>query len=123
MPLNMSREEREDFLAGVHVGMPSVASDTSGSPLAMPVWYTYQPGGTVNVITGRGTRKSMAIRAAGRFSLCAQTSARPTSTSPSKARSSSSRTPARTSSGPGPRVPGPRRRGAYVTANPRPCSG
>jgi PPOX class probable F420-dependent enzyme len=72
MPLNMSREEREDFLAGVHVGVLSVASDASGSPLAMPVWYTYQPGGTVNVITGRGTRKAVAIRAAGRFSLCTQ---------------------------------------------------
>ena len=30
------------------------------------------PGGTVNVITGGGTRKAAAIRAAGRFSLCAQ---------------------------------------------------
>jgi PPOX class probable F420-dependent enzyme len=41
-------------------------------PLAVPVWYAYQPGGTVDVITGGGTRKAAAIRAAGRFSLCAQ---------------------------------------------------
>ena len=72
MPVNMSRAEREEFLAGVHVGVLSVASDDGGGPLTVPVWYTYQPGGTVNVSTGRGTRKARAIGAAGRVSLCAQ---------------------------------------------------
>ena len=72
MPLNMSRQEREDFLAGVHVAVLSVTSQDGGSPLAVPVWYTYEPDGTVNVTTGRATRKAVAIRAAGRFSLCAQ---------------------------------------------------
>jgi hypothetical protein len=38
----------------------------------MPVWYSYQPGGTVNVSTDRDSRKARAIGAAGRFSLCAQ---------------------------------------------------
>ena len=70
--LNMSREEREDFLAGLHVGVLSVASDNGGGPLTMPVWYTYRPGGRVNVSTDRASRKAAAIRAAGRFSLCAQ---------------------------------------------------
>jgi PPOX class probable F420-dependent enzyme len=72
MSLTMSREEREQFLAGVHVAVLSVASVDGGGPLAAPVWYAYQPGGTVDVITGAGTRKATAIRAAGRFSLCAQ---------------------------------------------------
>ena len=72
MPLNMSRPEREEFLAGLHVGVLSVASQDGGGPLAVPVWYTYAPGGTVNVSTGRGTRKAAAILAAGRFTLCAQ---------------------------------------------------
>jgi PPOX class probable F420-dependent enzyme len=72
MSLSMSRAEREEFLAGVHVGVLSVASADGGGPLAVPVWYTYQPGGTVNVSTGRGTRKAAAIMAAGRFTLCAQ---------------------------------------------------
>ncbi len=72
MPLNMSHEEREVFLAGLHVGVLSVASQDGGGPLAVPVWYTYAPGGTVNVSTGRGTRKAAAILAAGRFTLCAQ---------------------------------------------------
>ena len=72
MSATMTRQEREQFLAGVHVGVLSVASVDGGGPLAVPVWYSYQPGGPVNVITGAGTRKAAAIRAAGRFSLCAQ---------------------------------------------------
>jgi PPOX class probable F420-dependent enzyme len=72
MSVTMNRDEREQFLAGVHVGVISVASVDGGGPLAVPVWYAYQPGGTVDVITGSGTRKATAIRAAGRFSLCAQ---------------------------------------------------
>ena len=72
MPPSMSRAEREEFLAGVHVGVLSVASGEDRGPLTIPVWYTYQPGGTVNVSTGRSARKARAIAAAGRFSLCAQ---------------------------------------------------
>jgi len=72
MSLSMSRAEREEFLAGLHVGVLAVASPDDRGPLAAPVWYTYRPGGTVNVSTGHGTRKALAIAAAGRFSLCAQ---------------------------------------------------
>ena len=72
MSVTMNREERDQFLAGVHVAVLAVASADGGGPLAVPVWYSYQSGGTVNVITGSGTRKAAAIRAAGRFSLCAQ---------------------------------------------------
>jgi PPOX class probable F420-dependent enzyme len=72
MSATMSHEEREQFLTGVHVGVISVASRDDSGPLAVPVWYSYQPGGTVNVITGGSTRKAAAILAAGRFSLCAQ---------------------------------------------------
>ena len=72
MSVTMTREEREQFLVGVHVGVLSVASVDGGGPLAAPVWYAYQPGGTVNVITGGDSRKATAIRAAGRFSLCTQ---------------------------------------------------
>jgi PPOX class probable F420-dependent enzyme len=72
MSLSMSRAEREEFLAGLHVGVLSVASPDGRGPLSAPIWYTYQPGGTVNVSTGRGSRKALAIEAAGRISLCAQ---------------------------------------------------
>jgi hypothetical protein len=43
----------------------------------VPIWYSYEAGGTVNVITGRTSLKAKAITAAGRFSLCAQTEAPP----------------------------------------------
>jgi PPOX class probable F420-dependent enzyme len=72
MSLRMSQAEREEFLAGLHVGVLSVASPDGRGPLTAPVWYTYQPGGTVNVSTGRGSRKALAIEASGRISLCAQ---------------------------------------------------
>ena len=72
MSFAMSVTEREEFLAGVHVGVLSAAAGTAGQTLAVPVWYSYQPGGLLIVLTGRQSRKAAAIRAAGRFSLCAQ---------------------------------------------------
>lgn len=68
----MSAAEREEFLAGVHVGVLSAVAGTAGRTLAVPVWYSYQPGGLVTVLTGRRSRKAAAIRAAGRFSVCVQ---------------------------------------------------
>jgi hypothetical protein len=68
----MTAAEREEFLAGVHVGVLGVAIGIAGRTLAVPVWYSYQPGGLLTVLTGRRSRKAAAIRAAGRFSLCIQ---------------------------------------------------
>jgi nitroimidazol reductase NimA-like FMN-containing flavoprotein (pyridoxamine 5'-phosphate oxidase superfamily) len=76
MSLAMSVGEREQFLAGLHVAVLSVAVDGEAgrgrAPLAVPVWYDYRPGGHVSVITSRHSRKGQAILAAGRMSLCAQ---------------------------------------------------
>ena len=68
----MSAAAREGFLADVHVGMLCTALGTAGQTLAVPVWYSYEPGGLLTVLTGRRSRKAAAIRAVGRFSLCAQ---------------------------------------------------
>ena len=68
----MNAAEREEFLADVHVGVLSTAISTAGQTLAVPVWYSYQPGGLLTVLTGRRSRKAAAIRAAGRFGLCVQ---------------------------------------------------
>jgi hypothetical protein len=73
----MSAAEREEFLAGVHVGVLSAAIGTAGQTLAVPVWYSYQPGGLLTVLTGRRSRKAAAIRAAGRFGLCVQDASPP----------------------------------------------
>ena len=68
----MSAAEREEFLADVHVGVLSAPTGTAGRTLAVPVWYSYQPGGLVTVLTGRRSRKAALVRAVGRFSLCVQ---------------------------------------------------
>jgi PPOX class probable F420-dependent enzyme len=69
--LTMTQPEREQFLAGLHVGVLSVA-DGDGAPLSVPVWYSYEPGGLLSLTTSGRSRKAKAIGAAGRFSLCAQ---------------------------------------------------
>ena len=40
MSLIMTKEEREAFLADVHVGIISISDDGRG-PLTVPVWYAY----------------------------------------------------------------------------------
>jgi PPOX class probable F420-dependent enzyme len=72
MWIPMSAAEREEFLAGVRLGVLSLAVGQGGQTLAVPVWYSYQAGGLLTVLTGRGSRKATAIRAAGRFGLCVQ---------------------------------------------------
>jgi nitroimidazol reductase NimA-like FMN-containing flavoprotein (pyridoxamine 5'-phosphate oxidase superfamily) len=76
MSLAMTREEREQFLADVHVGIISIQEDGRG-PLTVPIWYMYQPGGDIVVVTGAQSRKGKLLEKAGRFSLCAQTETPP----------------------------------------------
>ena len=58
--------------------MPSSAWTTPAGVLStIPVWYSYVPGGTVNVITGGQSVKAQLLRAAGRFSLCVQNESMP----------------------------------------------
>jgi nitroimidazol reductase NimA-like FMN-containing flavoprotein (pyridoxamine 5'-phosphate oxidase superfamily) len=73
----MSAEEREAFLAGLHVGVLSVADDGGAGPWLAPIWYAYEPGGVVRMITLRRSRKTRLARTAGRASLCVQTEAPP----------------------------------------------
>ncbi len=67
----MTKEEREAFLADLHVGVIAVERPDR-APLAVPIWYAYEPGGEVVVWTDTGSVKEKLIRAAGRFSLTAQ---------------------------------------------------
>ena len=55
MSLTMTKQEREAFLAGVHVGVISIPEPGRG-PLTVPVWYSYDPGGELRVVTGRTSR-------------------------------------------------------------------
>ncbi|MDX2165425.1 MAG: pyridoxamine 5'-phosphate oxidase family protein [Deltaproteobacteria bacterium] len=57
MPAPMTRDEREEFLAGVHVGIVSVA-EPNGMPLSVPVWYRYERGGDIVLVTRPQARKA-----------------------------------------------------------------
>jgi hypothetical protein len=72
----MTGSEREAFLAAVHVGIVSIADGHRG-PIAAPIWYSYEPGGPVRILTGPNSRKAVAARKAGRVSLCAQSETLP----------------------------------------------
>ena len=76
MSLAMTRQAREAFLAEVHVGIISIADEGRG-PLTVPIWYTYEPGGELRIVTARASRKGRLLARAGRFSLCAQTETPP----------------------------------------------
>jgi PPOX class probable F420-dependent enzyme len=76
MSLIMTKQEREAFLADVHVGIISISEEGRG-PLAVPVWYAYDPGGDLRIMTGRESRKGRLLARAGRFSLCVQTEKAP----------------------------------------------
>jgi PPOX class probable F420-dependent enzyme len=67
----MTETERQEFLAGMHVGVLAIER-ADGPPLAVPVWYGYEPGGEVEVLTSASSLKGRLAAAAGRASLCAQ---------------------------------------------------
>jgi uncharacterized protein len=67
----MSVEGREEFLAGLHVGVIAIARP-DGPPLTVPIWYEYTPGGEVSVLTSPGSLKYRLLDAAGEFSLAVQ---------------------------------------------------
>jgi nitroimidazol reductase NimA-like FMN-containing flavoprotein (pyridoxamine 5'-phosphate oxidase superfamily) len=72
MSLTMTKQEREAFLADVHVGIISI-SDEGRGPLTVPIWYAYDMEGHVQIMTGSESLKGKLLARAGRFSLCAQT--------------------------------------------------
>ena len=72
MSLQMTVDARSVFLADLHVGV--IAIERGGqAPLAVPIWYDYDPEIGVWVLTGGDSQKGQALREAGRYSLCAQT--------------------------------------------------
>lgn len=76
MSQKMTTSEREAFLADLHVGVVSIAEKDRG-PLTAPIWYDYEPGGELWILTGRGSRKGKLLEDVGRFSLVAQTETPP----------------------------------------------
>jgi PPOX class probable F420-dependent enzyme len=67
----MTSAEREQYLADVHVGVIAVERPDR-APLAVPIWYGYQPGGEVLLWTESDSVKHKLIRDAGRFAITVQ---------------------------------------------------
>ncbi|MFI9584695.1 pyridoxamine 5'-phosphate oxidase family protein [Streptomyces sp. NPDC052236] len=66
----LTREERERFLAEPHIAALAVDAGEEGrAPLTVPIWYQYEPGGDIWIMTGPDSRKGQLIARAGRFCL------------------------------------------------------
>jgi nitroimidazol reductase NimA-like FMN-containing flavoprotein (pyridoxamine 5'-phosphate oxidase superfamily) len=74
-PGTMTVAEREDFVAGMHVGVLAIDEPGRG-PHALPIWYLYVDGELLMGIEA-SARKAELLRAAGRASLTVQSEAVP----------------------------------------------
>ena len=74
--LSMTQSEREEFLAGLHVGILGIERP-DGPPLTVPIWYAYEPGGELWFLTSPDSVKGRLLRQSMRFSLCAQSESLP----------------------------------------------
>ena len=67
----MTETEKQEYLAGLHVGVLSL-NDNSNGPLTAPIWYDYEPGGELWFITGSNSLKGKLLQVGVRLSLVAQ---------------------------------------------------
>ncbi len=72
----MSRAEREAFLAEPRVAILAL-SDKRRGPLAVPIWYVYEPGGEIWFLTPKTSAKGVLLKPEKRISLCVQSEERP----------------------------------------------
>lgn len=75
MSLAMSKEERDTFLADLHVGVVSMNRKDLG-PLSAPIWYAYEEG-EVWFTTGDTSLKGKLMQLGDRITLVAQTEQAP----------------------------------------------
>ncbi len=71
----MTEQEREEFLADVHVGVLSVAGGAGQPPTSVPTFYAYEPGGEITMFTGtqrRAPKRIDLIKEAGVVTLVVQ---------------------------------------------------
>jgi nitroimidazol reductase NimA-like FMN-containing flavoprotein (pyridoxamine 5'-phosphate oxidase superfamily) len=76
----MTEQQREEFLADVHVGVLSVAGSPGEPPTSVPTFYAYEPGGEITMFTGTQRRKPKRIeriKEAGVVTLVVQREAMP----------------------------------------------
>ncbi|MFT3854402.1 MAG: pyridoxamine 5'-phosphate oxidase family protein [Ilumatobacteraceae bacterium] len=68
---SMTPEEREAFLADVHVGILAIDEPGRG-PMALPIWYQFEDGRVLIGMNGTSA-KTRLLRAAGRATMTVQT--------------------------------------------------
>lgn len=71
----MTQSEREAFLADLHVGVLAIPS--AGAPLTAPIWYDYEPGGDIWILTGPTSKKGQLLKEGLQVTLVAQQEAMP----------------------------------------------
>jgi nitroimidazol reductase NimA-like FMN-containing flavoprotein (pyridoxamine 5'-phosphate oxidase superfamily) len=76
MSLKMTKEEREKFLADLHIGIISLARPDR-APLTVPIWYDYEPGGNLWIVTEPGSAKGKLLSVGTRVSFCVQNESLP----------------------------------------------
>jgi len=64
--------ERQEFVAGLHVAVVSVAATDGRPPASVPIWYDYTPDGNIRIYTGASSRKARLIERAGAVTLVVQ---------------------------------------------------
>jgi uncharacterized protein len=67
-----SDTQRDEFFAGKHVAVLSVAAIDGRPPASVPIWYGYTPGGNILVNTGLKSRKTKLIELSGVVTLVVQ---------------------------------------------------
>lgn len=68
----MTSSEREEFLAQPLTAILAVQAEPGRAPLAVPMWYGYEPGGDLTLITPATSRKAALLRASERAALVVQ---------------------------------------------------
>ncbi|MBV8348030.1 MAG: pyridoxamine 5'-phosphate oxidase family protein [Mycolicibacterium sp.] len=72
MPKDFTEAQRQEFLAGKHIAVLSVAAADGRPPASVPIWYDYTPGGNIRINTGAARRKAKLIERAGAVTLVVQ---------------------------------------------------
>jgi nitroimidazol reductase NimA-like FMN-containing flavoprotein (pyridoxamine 5'-phosphate oxidase superfamily) len=73
--MTMTPEERDAFLADVHIGILAIAHEGKG-PLALPIWYQWESGQVLIGMDG-DSLKARLLTAAGRATMTVQTETPP----------------------------------------------
>ena len=77
MDLRMTADERVAFLSDTpRVGVLSVAAPDR-APVSSPVWYTFEPDGSISFSVGAESQKARLLRGAGRATMCMQSETPP----------------------------------------------